>query len=77
MMDDSPIKDAAWSEFQTAFLEHLRHHVDAEDIKAALLADPAAQGMREWIQSMRPDMLETAAGLVKKWGSKDEDKGVG
>ena len=76
-MDSVKFDDENLAAFQNAFLEILLRLEHSDDLKAALLADPDCQSMKSWIESMSPKMLETAAGLVKKWGSKDEDLAVG
>ena len=76
-MESDNFDDETLAAFQHAFLEILLRFQHSDDLKAALLADPKCQSMKEWIESMSPEMLETAAGLVKKWGSKDEDLAVG
>jgi len=65
------------AKFQTAMLEALSQHQGAETLRDALLSHPDCAPYHDWIQSMRPDMLETAASLVKKWNSKDESEAIG
>ena len=62
--------------FQATFLKVLQRLETAEDLKAALLAEPDCECLREWIESMSPKMLETAAQLIKKWGSTDPSQAV-
>jgi len=50
------------------FLEVLKREGHAEEIRRLLLQGELSVEQRAWVESMRPEMLETAAMLVKRWG---------
>lgn len=65
-----PEATESWARFQRLFLDTLVEHDDAATIKEALDEADLSQEQRAWLELMRPDMLETAAALVKKWGER-------
>jgi hypothetical protein len=54
--------------YQAALLDILWRFETAEDIAAALAAEPACAPYRDYVRRMDPRMLETAAALTRKWG---------
>jgi hypothetical protein len=48
--------------------DEILHHIEHSAIQPEL---------KSWLLSCNPDMLETAASLVTKWGSIDPGDGVG
>ncbi len=69
-----PSPDSDWASFQTLFLDVLEREAEAGAIKTALLESTDAAELRGWIESMRPEMLETASMLVKQWGERGGDE---
>jgi len=66
----SPVAEsqAEWERFQARFLEVLKRAEEAGEIQRLLLEGEPTAEQRAWVESMRPEMLETAAMLVKRWG---------
>ena len=63
-----PDADVAQLEaFQAAMLVILGSDRDGERIKARLLADPASEPFRKWVESCEPRMLAVGAELVATW----------
>lgn len=53
---------------QCTTTDEILHHIELSSIQPEL---------KSWLLSCNPDMLETAASLVSKWGSTDPEDGVG
>jgi len=68
MMSPAAESHAEWDRFQARFLAVLKREGDAAAIKRRLCEGELSAEQRAWVESMRPEMLETAAMLVKRWG---------
>ena len=62
---------------QVIILETLSGKETAEEIHQALEQSNLPVELKQWLLTSDPNMLETAAQLVKKWQSKDTNHAVG
>ena len=62
---------------QLIILEALSAHATASEIHQAVDQSALPHELKQWLLSSDPNMLETAAQLVKKWQSKDPKHAVG
>jgi hypothetical protein len=56
------------ADFQSALLNILSVHEQSHTIINAIDITPECHGLRSYIDTFEPRMLETGAELVKKWG---------
>lgn len=72
-MSTPPPSDSteSWAAFQRRFLDVLAEHTRADAIQQSLAQEELSDPQRLWLKTMQPEMLETAAALVKKWGERD------
>jgi hypothetical protein len=56
--------------FQDRLLELLAAGKTPEAVRAELLADPSLEEFHPYVEAMEPHMLDVAAELVKKWGTR-------
>ena len=56
--------------FQDRLLELLAAGKTPGAVRTELLADPALKEFHAYVEAMEPQMLEVAAELVKKWGTR-------
>ena len=62
MLDDDQL-----AAFQAVLLDRLERGVPPAQLKAELLAHPAAAPFRDYVESFEPRCLEVAARIVQKW----------
>jgi len=64
--------DDQLAEFQSVLLEALYTKTEFTDIDKLLQNSEASTPFQSWLKQIQPPMLELGAGIVKKWGSKEE-----
>jgi hypothetical protein len=61
------LNDDELAAFQALLLDRLERGVPPDQLKAELLAHPAAAPFRDYVESFEPRCLEVASHIVKKW----------
>jgi hypothetical protein len=74
---DEPYTDQALARSQTEMVKILSTCTTAIEIRSRINASELQDDLKKWLLSCDPEMLETAASLVTKWGSADPHDGVG
>ncbi len=69
-MPKPPPEPAPVARFQDRLLELLAAGKTHEQVRAELLADEKLKEFHAYVEAMEPHMLDVAAELVRKWGTR-------
>ena len=67
-----PYTDKTLADSQRRIVEIFSECTTAEAIKAKVAESDIQADLKAWLSHCTPEMIETAAILVKKWGSVDK-----
>lgn len=70
-------RDPALAASQEEMLALFHASRTTEELLESIAASGIQEDLKSWLLSCDPDMLLTACGLVRQWGSFDPAKGVG
>jgi phosphoribosyl-AMP cyclohydrolase len=70
-------RDPALAASQEEMLALFHASRTAEELLGKIAASGIQEELKTWLLSCDPDMLQTACGLVRQWGSFDPAHGVG
>ncbi len=74
---DKAYTDETLAASQREMVEIFAKYTTTDEILHYIEHSAIQPELKSWLLSCNPDMLETAASLVTKWGSTDPDDGVG
>lgn len=74
---DKPYIDNELAHSQQLMVEIFARWNSNDELMAEIEKSAIQPDLKSWLLGCQPDMLETAASLVKKWGSTSADDGVG
>ncbi|MBT7958731.1 MAG: hypothetical protein QNL01_14800 [Akkermansiaceae bacterium] len=74
---DKPYIDEELAASQQQMVEIFANCTSSDELMNEIEKSDIQSELKVWLQGCQPDMLETAASLVKKWGSTSPDDGVG
>jgi hypothetical protein len=72
-----PYTDQALARSQNEMVTILSACTNAGELRRRISDSEIQADLKAWLLSCDPEMLETAASLVTKWGSADSNDGVG
>ncbi len=74
---DKPYTDKTLAASQREMVEIFAKCTTTDEILSHIERSTIQPDLKTWLLNSNPDMLETAASLVSKWGSRDPKDGVG